>query len=143
MVSRRKSTLGQQAVEATLAGMGPELRAAYERIYRRELEYREELFRQYPTFLVNEIPSGYGHSVPTMFIRCWIRERQCFAYRHNGRYRFPAFQFANGIPKAAIRRVIPLLCPMDGWVMMYWFAAANGWLDEGATPLSVLDSDPE
>jgi hypothetical protein len=32
---------------------------------------------------------------------------------------------------------------MDGWVVMFWFAAANGWQDEGAQPMSVLDTDPE
>jgi hypothetical protein len=80
--------------------------------------------------------------VPTNFIRCWLRHRLLFAFRHAGRYRFPAFQFANGVPKAVIGRVIGLIYPMDGWVVMYWFAAANGWLDEGASPVSVLDTDP-
>lgn len=126
-----------------MAGMSPELRAVYLRMYRRELAYRQELFRRYPTFLVNEIPSGYGHSVPTSFVRFWLRQRQCFAYRHDGRYRCPTFQFANGAPKAIVARVIALLCPMDGWVVMYWFAAANAWLDEGVSPMSVLDSHPE
>src|SRR5690349_293054 len=106
MVSRRKITLGQKSLEATFAEMSPELRAVYMQMYRQELAYKKELFKRYPTYLINEIPSGYGHSVPTMFVRFWIRERQCFAYRHNGRYRFPAFQFANGLPKAAVARVI-------------------------------------
>jgi len=123
--------------------MSPELRAAYERMHRRELAYREELFKLYPSYLVNEIPDAYGNRVPTTFIRCWLRHRHCFAYVHDGRYRFPTFQFANGVPKAAIARVIALLYPMDGWVVMFWFAAANGWLDEGVSPLSVLDTDPE
>src|SRR5262245_37118487 len=130
MVSRRKTTSGQKSVEAALAEMSPELRAVHVQMYRQELAYREELFKRYPTFLMNEIPSGYGHNVPALFIRCWIRERECFAYRHNGRYRFPRFQFANGVPKLAIRQVIRLLSPMDGWVAMYWFSAANAWLDE-------------
>jgi hypothetical protein len=123
--------------------MNPDLRAVYLRMYRRELAYREELFKRYPTFLVNEIPSGYGHSVPTLFTRCWIRERCCFAYRHDGHYRFPTFQFANGVPKAAVARVLGLPKPMAGWAVMYWFAAANAWLEEGVSPVSVLDTDSE
>jgi hypothetical protein len=143
MVSRRRNTPEHQRVEAYLAEMSPDLRAVYERLYRRELAYREELFKQYPTYLVNEIPDAYGNWVPPMFIRCWIRERHCFAFKHDGRYRFPTFQFTNGVPKAVIARVIGLLYPMDGWVVMYWFAAANAWLDEDAQPVSVLDTDPE
>jgi len=45
--------------------MSPELRAAYERLYRRELACREELFKAYPTILVNEIADAYGNRVPT------------------------------------------------------------------------------
>jgi len=143
MVSRRRNTPDLQSVEIDLAEMSPELRAIYERMCRRELAYREELFKRYPTYLVNEIPDACGNGLPTMFIRSWILERSCFAYRHDGRFRFPTFQFANGVPKAAIARVIALLSPMDGWGVMYWFAAANAWLDEGALPMSVLDTDPE
>lgn len=133
----------RKSLESVFAGMSPELRAVYDRMHRRELACREELFKQYPTFLVNEIPDAYGNRVPTTFIRCWLRHRLLFAFRHAGRYRFPAFQFANGTPKAVIGKVIGLIYPMDGWVVMYWFAAANGWLDEGASPVSVLDTDPD
>ena len=120
--------MGRKSLESAFAGMSPELRAVYERIYRRELACREELFKQYPTYLVNEIPSGYGHNVPTLFVRSWLRQRCCFAYRHGGHYRFPTFQFANGVPKGVIARVLGLLYPMAGWDVMYWFTAANAWL---------------
>lgn len=143
MVSRRKNIPGQQSAEAALAAMSPALRAVYERMYRRELSYRGELFSRYSTFLVNEIPDAYGNRVPTTYVRCWIRKRRCFAYWHDGRYRFPTFQFANGAPKAVIARVISLLHPLDGWVAMYWFAAANAWLDEHVSPVSVLDTNAE
>jgi hypothetical protein len=143
MVSRRRSILGLKSVEASFAEMSPELRAVYLRMYRQELAYRRELFAGYPTFLINEIPDAYGNRLPASKIRRWIRERQCFAYRHQGRFRFPAFQFVNGGPKAVVARVIGLLYPMDGWVVMYWFAAANSWLKEGTSPVSVLDTDPD
>jgi hypothetical protein len=143
MVSRRRKTLEQQSVEAGVAEMSPELRAVYEGMHRRELAYRDELFKRYSTYLVNEIPDASGNRAPTTLVRRWLCHRDCFAYWHDGRYRFPTFQFANGLPKAAIARVIALLYPMDGWVVMYWFAAANAWLDEDAQPVSVLDTDPE
>jgi hypothetical protein len=130
-------------LESAFAGMSPELRAVYDRLYRRELAYREELFKQHPTFLVNEIPDAYGNRVPTTFIRCWLRHRLLFTFRHAGRNRFPTFQFANGVPKPIIGRVIGLIYPMDGWGVMYWLAAANAWLEEDASPLSLLDSDPD
>jgi hypothetical protein len=143
MVSRRRNTPEQQSFEASWAEMSPELRAVYERMYGRELAYRDELFWRYQTFLVNEIPDAYGNSVPTAYVRCWIRQRRCFAYWHGGRYRFPTFQFANGVPKTVIARVIGFLYPLDGWIVMYWFAAANAWLDEGVSPVSVLDTNTE
>lgn len=130
----------RQTLQDRYAGMNRELRTEYARIYRRELAFRRELFRHYPTFLVDEIPTGYGNSLPTRFVRFWLRERKIFAFRHRGRFRFPTFQFANGVPKPVIGRVIQLLRPLDGWVVMYWFAAANAWLPDGQSPASVLDS---
>jgi hypothetical protein len=133
----------RQGLQDTYAGLSRDLRTEYARMYRRELAYRRELFRRFPTFLVNGIPTGYGHSVPTLFVRFWLRERSIFAFRHRGRFCFPTFQFANGVPKAAVGRVIQLIGPLDGWVAMYWFAAANAWLDNGASPVSMLDLHPD
>jgi len=48
----------QKSKESVFAGMSPELRAVYDRMYRRELACREDLFKLYPTFLVNEIPTA-------------------------------------------------------------------------------------
>lgn len=142
MVSRRRKTLELQEFEPSFAYMSPELRAVYERMHAREMTFRQELFERHQTYLVNEVPDPNGSTAPTSLIRQWLREQRCFAYCHAGRYRFPTFQFDRGVPKPVIRRVIGLLYPLDGWVVMYWFVAANAWLDEDASPLSMLDSDP-
>jgi hypothetical protein len=143
MVSRRRKTPELQEFEASIADMSAELRAVYERMHAREMTFRQELFERYPTYLVNEVPDRSGNTTSTSLVRKWLRERRCFAYCHAGRYRFPTYQFDRGAPKPVIRRVIGLLYPLDGWVVMYWFVSANAWLDAGASPLTMLDSDPQ
>jgi hypothetical protein len=106
MVSRRGKTPELQSIEASFADMSPELRAAYERMHAREMTFRQELFERHPTHLVNEIPGPAGKPVPASLVRHWLRKQDCFAYCHAGRYRFPAYQFANGVPKPLIRRII-------------------------------------
>jgi hypothetical protein len=50
-----------------------------------------------------------------------------------------AFQFADGRPRAAIRRVLRALPEgMTPWQVAFWFASGNGWL-EGAAPQDRLD----
>ena len=141
MVSRRRNTPELAAAQAAFADLNPDLRAVYERLHRRELAYRDELFGRYPTFLLNEIADACGSKVPTASIRRWIRDRRCFAYRHERRFRFPAFQFANGTPKPVVARVIGLLSPLEGWVVMYWFVAGNARLNDEVSPVAILDTD--
>lgn len=72
----------------------------------------------------------------------WKREGRLFAVRRSGMDLYPAFQFIDGAPHPAVRKVLGAL-PMDmtGWQTALWFASGNGWLggDEPQTRLS----DPE
>ena len=72
----------------------------------------------------------------------WKREGRLFAVRRSGIDLYPAFQFADGAPRPAIKSILAVLPDaMTGWQIAMWFASANGWLD-GAAPQDSL-SEPE
>lgn len=121
--------------------MDRRLKAVYERMFRRELAYREQLFNRFPAFLVNGIPDSRGRRIRSGIVRGWLHERRIFAFHHRHHYHFPAFQFARGEPKAIIGRALALVRPLDGWHAMFWFVGANGWLEAGS-PVEMLDIDP-
>lgn len=122
--------------------MDRRLQAVYERMYRRELAYREQLYRRYPAFLVNGIPDSRSRRIRSRVVRAWLHEQRIFAFHHRGHYHFPAFQFSAGEPKPIVGKVLALVRPQDGWHAMFWFVGANGWLEAGS-PVEMLDVDPE
>ena len=72
----------------------------------------------------------------------WKREGRLFAVRRAGMDLYPAFQFIDGVPHPAVRKILDALPKdMTGWQTAMWFASGNGWLggDEPQTRLS----DPE
>ncbi len=72
----------------------------------------------------------------------WKREGKLFAVRRSGIDHYPAFQFADGSPRPAIKAILAALPKdMTGWQIAMWFASGNGWLD-GAEPQERL-SDPD
>ena len=72
----------------------------------------------------------------------WKREGRLFAVRRSGIDLYPAFQFADGSPRPAVKEILAALPDgMTGWQTAMWFASANGWLD-GAAPQDRL-SEPE
>lgn len=72
----------------------------------------------------------------------WKREGRLFAVRRSGIDLYPAFQFADGGPRPAVKAILAALPDgMTGWQTAMWFASANGWLD-GAAPQDRL-SEPE
>jgi len=121
--------------------MDPKLKAVYERMYAREMAARAIIFRQYPSFVASWTPDPLGKAIPASVVHRWWREQSVFAFRHEGHYYFPTFQFANGAPKSFIRRLLILVQPKDGWHSMFWFVGANAWLEDGS-PVDFLDSDP-
>ena len=72
----------------------------------------------------------------------WKREGRLFAVRRSGTDLYPAFQFVDGVPHPAIRKILAALPKdMTGWQIAMWFASGNGWLggDEPQTRLSDPD----
>ena len=72
----------------------------------------------------------------------WKREGRLFAVRRSGTDLYPAFQFVDGVPHPAIRKILAALPKdMTGWQIAMWFASGNGWLggDEPQERLSQPD----
>ena len=73
----------------------------------------------------------------------WKREGRIFAVQHDGKYLFPAFQFADGEPLPIIRKILEALpedmCP---WETAFWFESGNGWLG-GEVPQECLKNESE
>ena len=72
----------------------------------------------------------------------WKREGRLFAVRRSGTDLYPAFQFVDGVPHPAIRKILVALPKdMTGWQIAMWFASGNGWLggDEPQERLSHPD----
>ncbi|MBN9672375.1 hypothetical protein [Roseibium aggregatum] len=68
----------------------------------------------------------------------WKREGKLFGIRKGGIDLYPAFQFADGEPNPAIRKILDTLPrDMSPWQTALWFASGNGWLD-GKAPQECL-----
>ena len=69
----------------------------------------------------------------------WKREGRLFAVRRAGKDLYPAFQFVDGVPRPAIRKILAALPKdMTDWQIALWFASGDGWLggDEPQKSLS-------
>lgn len=107
------------------------------------MQARERLFLEFPTFSVTTVPGPGGRLLPPTAVTEWRGEQRIFAFDHHGQDRYPAFQFDAGLPKPIVGRLLHLVRPENGWHAMFWFAAANGWLDDAKSPVDLLDVDPD
>ena len=124
----------------------PEIQKVFARWAAQEMQTRDVLIHQQPTFTANSVPGHANRPVPTNLVRLWRRRRMIFGARYKGRDYFPAFQFSNGRPKSIVGKVLNTLNLVrreDNWFLFYWFVAPNVWLDEEATPSNVMDSDED
>ena len=72
----------------------------------------------------------------------WKREGKLFAVRRSGVDHYPAFQFADGVPRPVVKAILAALPKdMTAWQIAMWFGSGNGWLD-GDEPQERL-SDPD
>lgn len=122
--------------------MDPDLESANELIRANERAARQLMFREYPSFVATWVPGRSGKAVRATAIRGWWHHNRVFAFRHDGHFFFPAFQFFSGAPKPLIRRLLLLVQPVNGWHAMFWFVSANSWLG-GRAPVELLDVSPD
>jgi hypothetical protein len=135
--------------------MATTLEEAYEELRELERHAREKLLAMCPMLPEAAVAALNGGSRGA--VRRWRQEGRIFAVQHEGEDRYPAFQFENGEPKKIIAEVLEHLSPADpaarsdpnretpfsDWAIAFWFASANAWLDEGASPVERMDAEPE
>ena len=69
----------------------------------------------------------------------WKRHRRIFGVPVGNHGRYPAFQFAEGRPRPEIARVLTVLpADMSPWQVAFWFASANGWIEDDKAPQDAL-----
>jgi len=107
------------------------------------MKARERLFLEFPTFSVTTVPGPEGRLLPAATVTEWRREQPIFAFDHHAQDRYPAFQFDAGLPKPIVGRILQLVRPENGWHAMFWFAAANAWLEGDKSPVDLVDLDPD
>ena len=107
---------------------------------------RADYIRQTPCYTATEIRSyqvGNLPKNPSDPAARWKREKRLFAVPYGNTDLFPAFQFQEGSPHPAVKKILNALPEgMSAWQIALWFASGNGWLD-GAAPQSHLDSVDE
>ncbi|MGP9819766.1 hypothetical protein ACTZWW_07105 [Salinarimonas sp. NSM] len=102
---------------------------------------RARYLERVPTLTAAELHHAAGSAATnrSALAAGWKKEGRVFAITHKGIDRFPAFQFAEGRPRPAIRRVLAALPDdMAPWEIAFWFASGNGWLADAA-PQDRLD----
>ena len=68
----------------------------------------------------------------------WKSKGQVFSVDYFGRELFPAFQFRDGKPLPAIKKILDVVGKdLSPWQVAFWFVAENGWLD-GERPLDMM-----
>lgn len=72
----------------------------------------------------------------------WKRERRIFAVRQGGGDLYPAFQFADGVPRRVIKAILTRLpSDMTPWQIAFWFASGNGWLNDATPQECIADEE--
>jgi hypothetical protein len=78
-------------------------------------------------------------------LKDWQEQGRIFPVEHQGRLRFPAFQFnAEGQPLPVIAQVLSTLGRQTtGWGLALWFTSSNGWFDDRRAVDLLLDKPEE
>jgi len=105
------------------------------------LDLRDRFVREIPQLTSTEVNKQSGSSAKNTYATAarWKKNGEIFSVQHRGNEFFPAFQFRDGRPHPAVKRVLAALPePMTAWQKALWFVSANGWLDDDE-PVERLD----
>jgi len=132
---------------------------AYLRIHERELQARQALIKETPMLDAKAVHKLAGHKTTNASQTAgrWKQAGRIFSVPVGGVDHYPAYQFEGSEPNKVIAQILEHLSPEDpaarsdpnreppfsDWAIAFWFEAANSWLDDDASPVDVLGSDPE
>ena len=113
---------------------------------RRNVQARKAFLRDYEVLEAEQVHALYGSRAKnkSALAARWRAEGKIFAVEHESSLLYPAFQFdSQGRPRPVVADILSILAAkLSGWQLALWFVSSNGWLD-GASPLDLLDDDPE
>jgi len=135
----------QEAAIAKLADilLPDDLAAARGPLAADNLDLRDRLIAQTAPLTSAQVAAqaGYQGRNPYATAARWKKAGDIFSVHHRGIEYFPAFQFRDGRPHPAVRRVLAALpFGMSPWQRAFWFVSSNGWLED-RVPAARLD-DP-
>lgn len=106
------------------------------------LELRDRFISEVPQLTSAEIGAKAGLQTKNPYATAarWKKNGEIFSVLHRGTEYYPAFQFRDGRPHPAIKKVLKALpAHLSGWQKAFWFVSTNGWLGDKA-PVDVLDN---
>jgi hypothetical protein len=108
------------------------------------LALRDRFLAEVPCLTSAEVGKLAGHTAANPYATAarWKKAGDIFSVNHRGGEYFPTFQFRDGRPHPAVKRVLAALpASLTAWQRALWFVSTNGWLSDKA-PCGLLD-EPE
>jgi hypothetical protein len=145
-IVRVSATLDESRLESAISKLA-EVLLPDERVDARgvlasdNLELRDRFIAQVPQLTSTEIGTQAGLKAKNPYATAarWKKAGDIFSVQHRGKEFFPAFQFREGRPHPAVKRILAaLLSRLSPWQRAFWFVSTNGWLGDKA-PADVLD----
>lgn len=150
LVRAARQSNAEERIEKLLKAIAPD-----DPIAKFDLQMAEETTALRQEFLAEHKPltskevsarANFSSSNAYQAVHRWKSDGKIFSIKHDGRELYPPFQFDDdGRPKPIIRELLKIFARYPArtdWDNALWFAAENDWLD-GATPIELLDSEPE
>jgi hypothetical protein len=110
-------------------------------------EIRAEWLRKHPALTAAEVAelAGSGTVNPSALLNGWVEAKRVFGLTQGRRRLYPAFQIGrDGQPKEGFRTLLAALDgELDGWPLAIWLTKPNAEFGGWATPLDVIERDPE
>lgn len=104
-------------------------------------ELRADFFDRETLFTSTDIHeiSHQGGKNKSMPASRWKTDGRIFAVSFRGQDFFPKFQFREGVPHPAMKKILSALpAEMTSWQTAFWFTSENGWLN-GSRPCDAID----
>jgi hypothetical protein len=110
-------------------------------------EIRAEWLKRHPALTAAEVARLAGSNTvnPSALLNGWVEAGRVFGLTQGRQRLYPAFQIGrDGQPKEAFRTLLTALdSRLDGWPLAIWLTKPNAEFDGWATPLDVIERDPE
>lgn len=142
---RRRGKLSEARIEKIIEAIEPNdpMDLIERRIDEGNAALRLRFVEEIPCLTSGQIHklAGHGGLNPSQTASAWKRQDRVFSVPFRNRQLYPAFEFAEGLPRPIIKKILSALpADMTAWQTAFWFVTGNGWLD-GVVPKDALDDE--